>query len=95
MRQDCYGVHSLNIAQRNEIRITEDEHIRLPCNEGVCVTGQQRRRPSSGKDYTTQKIFFKYSLGESAAFYLILETHSHADKAALNGSLLPLERKIS
>lgn len=29
------------------------------------------------------------------SFLLIFETHSHADNAALNGSLLPLERKIT
>ena len=44
---------------------------------------------------TTQKIFSKYSLVESAASYITLETYSDADKAVLNGSLLPLERKIS
>lgn len=52
-------------------------------------------RSSLGNDYLTQKIYSKYSLVQPAGFYLILETYRHADKAVLNGSLLPLGRKIS
>jgi len=55
----------------------------------------KQRRSSLGNDYLTHNIFSKYSLVQPAGFYLILETYRHADKAVLNGSLLPLERKIS